>query len=442
MGSASRQHRSDSQRRIAGFAKGLGALGLVLALGSCATLSDGHPARSGDPTSPNDPSATATQGSEPSTASTTEPTAGDERAAVAAVAAEPAAPANPNPFEKARASLEAAIEVARSENAASGGRSSPVDTPASPAAGGEPARGGGSSQAADDLVARDLREAVEALTDISVEKLEGGGNGMLHQPFAAPIRLRVADGRGGPLADVPIAATVTSPDAEGRGVREVVNLRTDAGGFAELRLAAPVAVGRGEVTLALDLHGELSALGRLASRLAPAGRELVAQVERTARSKDVQVGYTVTSESAKVPTGILIVDVDGRNNYVWGDATTAGIVGALSPLEFHLVAVPTNPGLLGIDTPELLGLVRNNFAGQFPRVILGHAVLTGFESGAGGYSAGAVAKLEVADLASGRVLATATATGRASNASAIGAINGAFRAAGERAGLEIANRLP
>ncbi len=288
-------------------------------------------------------------------------------------------------------------------------------------------------------IERDLGRAREAIEGIKLEKLTGALSGLIRHPLPEAFKLRVMTSGGSPLPEAAIRASYTTAQPDGTLATAVEHLRSDESGMVLLELPPLSFVGPGTVTMALDLQGELASLGSLGAEYRP----LAAQLDRAAQEKSVEFSYSATSQSAAIRTGVLIVDLDGSGNFIWGDATTSGVVEALAPLGFRLTTVPGNPSVAGIDDPDLLMIVRNNFGGQFTRVILGQAVISSFRQEAGGgYRVEVSGKLRVADLATGKVLATASRVAAGKGTNAMGAVTAAFRDLGARLGIEIANLLP
>ncbi len=286
---------------------------------------------------------------------------------------------------------------------------------------------------------RDVRKAEEAIGEINLEKLTDALAGLIHKSLPSPFRLRVTGADGSPLAGAAILATYKSASPTGALSTVTEHLRTDASGVAELNLPPLTFIGAGKVSMALDLHADLASLEGLGAGYQPT----IARLARAIQAKSVEFSYAATSESAAIRTGVLVVDVDGVGNFIWGDATTSGLVEALAPLGFKLTTVPGNPSVVGIDDPDLLMIVRNNFGGQFRRVMLGQAVITAFRREAGGgFRVEVAGKLKVTDLATGDVLATASRVASGKGSTAVSAINAAFNDLGALLGTEIANRLP
>ena len=288
-------------------------------------------------------------------------------------------------------------------------------------------------------IARDIRRAEEAVGEINLDKLTDALHGRIHQSLPSPFRLRVTAADGTPLPGIAIRATYKTAEPTGILATVVDHLRTDASGVAELSLPPLTFVGSGKVSMAVDLEADIAPLESLGASYRP----IVARLVQTVQSKSVEFGYSATSESAAIRTGVLIVDVDGSGNFIWGDATTSGVVETLAPLGFKLTSVPGNPSVVGIDDPDLLMIVRNNFGGQFRRVMLGQAVITAFRQEAGGgYRVEVSGKLKVTDLATGSILASASHVASGSGATAVSAINTAFSDLGARLAFDVANRLP
>jgi len=297
----------------------------------------------------------------------------------------------------------------------------------------------GGSEGTDARVERAIRKAGEAIGEINLEKLTDALHGLIHKSLPSPFRLRVTSADGSPLSGVAILATYKTAQPSGSLSTVSDHLRTDESGVAELGLPPLTFIGSGKVSMALDLQAELAPLQGLGAAYRPLVEGLVQKVQ----AKRVEFSYSVTSESTAVRTGVLIVDVDGSGNFMWGDATTSGVVEALAPLGFMLTTVPGNPSVVGIDDPDLLMIVRNNFGGQFRRVMLGQAAITAFRQEAGGgYRVEVSGKLKVTDLATGKILASASRVASATGATGVGAVNAAFGDLGAQLAIEIANRLP
>ena len=193
---------------------------------------------------------------------------------------------------------------------------------------------------------------------------------------------------------------------------------SDVRGRVSIELPSPRLFGNQTVTAALDLSPELEPLLQAAG----ADKELVSSLEQAIASVRAVLHYRTTSLAASIPTGVLVMDLDRGGNPIPEDDTAAGIENALSQSGFHILPIPSNRSICGIDMPDLVTILRNNFGSKIQRAIVGHARISGFEHTDGNYVVKVTGHIEVADLESGKVLGSMKSPGHSVNGSPNGDI--------------------
>lgn len=284
---------------------------------------------------------------------------------------------------------------------------------------------------------RKAREAVAAikLTAVS-DNLEGSVGKPLPKPFEVDVTTRFR-GATAPLADVPFRVAYPVQGGNDRLGTDSMKRTSDTNGRVVVALPPPELLGAHTVTLTLDMSGELDALRSVPS-LDPS---LLASLEKQIEAVRLVLHYTTTSEAASIPTGVLVIDLDRGGTPIAHDDTAEGIVGALTRAGFTILSIPSNRSILGIDSPDLVKIVRNNFGTKIKRVIIGQAQISGFDQADGTYIVKVSGRAEVADLATGKVLFSTNQVklSRASDASS--AITAAFKDLGTSIGDTIKNSL-
>jgi len=287
---------------------------------------------------------------------------------------------------------------------------------------------------------RNIKKAEEAISSIRLRIVSGDLHGRVGRPLPKPFEVEVSGSAGGstvPLSNLPFIVSYPILRNDGRQGTETMSVTSDPKGIITVKLPPPQLLGEQSVTVSLDMSPELAALR---APVVP-DRPLVTALEKRIGAVRVVLHYATTSEAASIPTGVLVIDLDRGGTPIPHDDTSAGIVNALTQAGFSILPIPSNRSILGIDDPDLVKIVRNNFGNKIKRVILGKARISGFEQSDGTYIVKVSGNVEVADLATGKVLLSATQIklSRASDASS--AITAAFKDLGTSIGDEIKNRL-
>ena len=315
---------------------------------------------------------------------------------------------NGKPYEAAVQFMQAALAAARTENGA-------------------------------ELFQTNIKKAEAAVAEIRVDIVTNDLRGRLDQQLPEPFRLDVNAGgnRNRPVTGARFRITFPVSGENGAVGTATMTATSDARGRVSIELPSPRLFGNQTVTAALDLSPELEPLLHAAG----ADKELVSSLKQAIASVRAVLHYRTTSLAASIPTGVLVMDLDRGGNPISEDDTAAGIENALSQAGFHILPIPSNRSIFGIDMPDLVTILRNNFGSKIQRAIVGHARISGFEHTDGNYVVKVTGHIEVADLESGKVLFSTDQVklSRASDASS--AINAAFKGLGISIGKEIKNRL-
>lgn len=287
-----------------------------------------------------------------------------------------------------------------------------------------------------------IEKAEAAVADIRLETVTNDIHGQLDRRLPKPFLLEVTAG-GKPNQPVPGARfrisypVLAENGTPGTVTMAITEAKSDSRGRVSIDLPSPHLFGEQTVTAVLDLSSALDPLLHAPG----ADQELVTSLEKKIDSVRAVLRYHTTSEAASVPTGVLVMDLDRGGSPIPGDDTAVGIESALTNAGFNILPIPSNRSILGIDLPDLVKILRNNFAGKIRRAIVGQAQISGFEHTDGNYVVKVSGHIEVADLASGNVLFSTSQVklSRASDASS--AINAAFKDLGKSIATEIKNRL-
>ena len=290
-------------------------------------------------------------------------------------------------------------------------------------------------------LARAVAKAEGLLGSIQLVKIDDNLTGMIGKPLSSSFQAKIVSTTNGSqraLAGVPVTFSYVTAGPNG-GAPAASNLQSGPDGSVFFDLPPPTLIGPGSVKLVLDLESESTHLDQIKARDAKSAAGLGEAIA----GKVASFSYRVSSLSASIPTGILVLDLDRSNNVIAGDDAASGLLDSLSKAGFVMTLVPSNESLVGIDDDDLILVVRNNFSDQFSRIVFGQVSITGFgQDATGAYKVQIAGTIKAADLASGKILFSRTASKSSIGSMASSAISAAFRQLGEQIGQEMANTLP
>lgn len=288
---------------------------------------------------------------------------------------------------------------------------------------------------------RTMKKAIAAVASIQVVPLTDNLEGMVDEPLPHSFLAQVIVHEGSnpaKVVGVPFRVSYPVQRSGGRTGTETKLIKSDRDGNLSVSVPSPQLIGRHAVTAALDLHAELAPLLRLKK---PAEKALVTSLEQKVNQARAVFHYTTSSHAVSIPTGVLVMDLDRGGSPIPADDAASGIVSALTAAGYDILPIPSNPSILGIDFPDLVKVLRNNFGSRIKRAVIGTARISGFEHSEGNYIVKVSGTVEVAELASGKVLFSTNQVKLSRASDATSAITAAFKDLGTSIGDEIRNTL-
>lgn len=304
----------------------------------------------------------------------------------------------------------------------------------------EAARAAAGSTAAPAGFERAVKRAEEAVSAIHLTVLTDNLQGYLDQPLPKPFRLEVSattKGTKSALADVPFRVSYPVLGNDGKQTSAEMSVASGPSGGLTVKLPPPQVFGPQSVTVALDFAPELAPL----LHLAEGQRHLVAALKQRIAAKRVVLHYTTTSRAASIPTGVLVMSLDRAGGFMSNDETANGIIDTLAQAGYHIVTIPPNRSIVGVDDGDLVKILKNNYGDKIRRAIVGQARISQFDHSGSNYIVKVSGSIEVADLVSGKVIFRAKEVKLARASDATSAIGAALKDLGSSMGKEILNRL-
>ncbi|HUX20263.1 MAG TPA: hypothetical protein VMW69_03420 [Spirochaetia bacterium] len=287
---------------------------------------------------------------------------------------------------------------------------------------------------------RTIKKAGEAVSSIGLAPVADSLQGMVDQPLPHPFLAEVTATAGSSvhkLSKVPFLVSYPILRSGGRTGTQSLRITSNTDGNLTVSLPPPQLIGKHTVTATLDLSAALTPLLRVPAEEKP----LVASLEQQINAVRIVFHYSTTSMAASIPTGVLVMDLDRGGSLIPQDDAAAGIVNSLTQAGYDILPIPSNPSIVGIDAPDLVTVLRNNFGDKIKRAIIGSAKISGFEKSGDNYIVKVSGDVEVADLASGKVLFSTTQLKLSRASDATSAITAAFKDLGTSIGEEISNSL-
>lgn len=287
---------------------------------------------------------------------------------------------------------------------------------------------------------RTIKKALGAVSSIRLSPVTDNLSGMVDQLLPHHFLAEVIGEKAGSsirLSGVPFQVSYPVLRSGGRTGTETMQVTSGTDGNLTVALPPPQLIGSHTVTAALDLSAQLSPLLRISGP----EKALVASLEQQINAVRVVFRYSTTSHAASIPTGVLVMDLDRGGSLIAQDDAASGIVGSLTEAGYDILPIPSNSSIVGIDSPDLVKVLRNNFSDKIKRAVIGSAKISGFEQVEGNYIVKVSGTVEVADLATGKVLFSTTQVKLSRASDATSAITAAFKDLGTSIGDEIRNRL-
>jgi hypothetical protein len=170
---------------------------------------------------------------------------------------------------------------------------------------------------------------------------------------------------------------------------------------------------------------------------------MVAGLEDEISSKRVVFEYSVLSGARKIPTMVLIADIDASGKVSVGTSSSA-LVSALASNGFMVNAAPLAvEEIAAKDDNTIYEKVKVALAGKTERFVYGTTRVLGVKDDKGQKIATVSAEIKVIELATGRILYAATKQASTVAASEQQAVESARRQLGQKTiGEDLASNLP
>jgi hypothetical protein len=267
----------------------------------------------------------------------------------------------------------------------------------------------------------------ESLNGVRLEKLSGFQSTIVGTPFAEPFVVLVTGDNGKPLENAPVLITYRISLGDGRLSVRTESAITDRQGYIRFEHPIPRSSGERELIISLDLRAALEPLGSARDK----ARDLVDSVEDVVNTKRVTFRYRIQSESAAVPTAIMIAEIGEDGAALESSRAAVEIASVLTTGGFDITVFANT----GSDGRAVIGP-------RFERKIDGIARILGLQESDGSMLVRVEASLTVTELSSGRTIYATSATRTVRSRDRAGSEEAAFTAIGNVLGEILAAELP
>ncbi|MEM5947514.1 hypothetical protein WKV44_03050 [Spirochaetia bacterium 38H-sp] len=287
---------------------------------------------------------------------------------------------------------------------------------------------------------RNLDKAINALIGLEIEKTSDNLTAMVGKPFPSQFEGRVINKIGSSLEGVPnvqltISYRATSPSGKTRIITDSVI--TDDNGYFSFSIENPGKPGKGEVIVRLDLSSKTELFDNLPSSYSTQVDEL----NQLLLSKETRFYYFIDSVSRKIPTAVVISEMDAAGNLLGLQHTATGFTSSLSDQGYTLERLPDMASLL-VTSGEDAVIKQIKKIGKVKRIILGTSQLDEFSKDGNNVIVKVIGRIKVYDLETGRILASVEGFKRARGSSVDSALSAAFGSLGESLAEEVLKKLP
>ena len=289
---------------------------------------------------------------------------------------------------------------------------------------------------------RAVNKATDALSRLSLRKLNDNLTATVAQPFAEDFLARAEVSGGGsvtPAAALPLVVSYETRRGNGTAGIDRAIIRTDRNGVARFTHPMPSTVGSATLTMRVDFESSI----RILDALPQTDQQLVDGLRQAISSARLSYSYLVVSRAKAIPLSVVVLDTDIAGNPTGRSDTASGVEQALSQAGFTLPVLQFDAQKLsGRSDAEIIADLRNAVSQPGDRrVAYGVVAIEEFNE-TDGYIVKVGGTLKVADLASGRILYSRTLSTRSRADNASTAISAAFGAIGRTFGKDIARSLP
>lgn len=287
---------------------------------------------------------------------------------------------------------------------------------------------------------RNLDKAINAISGLEIEKINDNLTAMIGKAFTEKFTGRVVNKIGSSQEGVPnvqirISYKATSPSGKTRVMTD--SILTDANGYFSFSITNPGAPGTGEIIARLDLSSKMDLFDSLPSQYS----DKIDELNQLLLSKETRFNYFVDSESRKIPTAVVIAEMDAAGNLLGSQRTLSAFTGSLSDQGYALEKQSGLTNLL-ISSGEDAVIKNVKNSGKVKRIIIGTAKLDEFSKDGNNVIVKVRGAIKVYDLETGRLIASVEGFKRARGSSVDSALSGAFTSLGESLAEETLKKLP
>ncbi len=311
---------------------------------------------------------------------------------------------------------------------------------------------------------RAINKARDALSRLTLQKLNDNLSGTVGRPFAEDFLAKVETSRAGalmPVSNMPLEVSYKTLRTNGKIGVEIAQVRTDSHGIARFTHPIPGLVGSYSVNMRVDLSAALRTLDGVPAK----DQSAVESLRQIVAQKRLGFSYTVGSRAKEFPTSVVILDTDIAGNPTGEQEAASGLEQSLTQAGFTIPTLTFDAARLkGKTDAEIISALKSavngadatrrvadatrrvadatrRVADATRRVAYGSIAIEQFSEG-DGYIVKVGGTVKVADLQTGKLLYTRTMSTRSRGDNAGSAIAAAFRSIGQSFGQDIARALP
>jgi len=279
---------------------------------------------------------------------------------------------------------------------------------------------------------RNMKKARDAVASIQLTRLNDNLDTITGKPFPDGFRLSVTHAAGARIG-------ITHKGLDGRGKTKLStdSAQPDSSGLVMYSPGVPRYAGPGSITMYLDFRSNLEALEDVPEEL----RNELESFESLAARKKATFSYRVYSMAKDIPTGVVILDVDMAGNPRKSADTASGVVESLTEAEFIIVPVPDRFHLNGMEDGEIIGKAQLMYGDVMERLIFGVIQIADFDEAEGSFLIKVEGMVKVADLATGRIIASESNSKWSRGSNTVSVISAAFKSIGQELGRGLASKL-
>ena len=288
---------------------------------------------------------------------------------------------------------------------------------------------------------RTINKAKDALSNISLIKLNDNLSGFAGQPIPEPFRVKVVAGTTKDDAGIPnvgIRVSYTELSKTGRKRVKSVVMKTNSKGYASFVHPIPQFVGSSNVSMMIDITPYLTMLENVPDKL----QDMVDGLSEIALKKKVVFRFSIASLARKIAMGIVVTDLDASGKPIDEAETESGLLDVLTGANFNVTQIPVEKWkIVGKNDNDIISLIKDAAGAKVKRIVFGYGKISGYEQDKETIIVKVTGIVKVVDIASKKILLSVDKTKSALGSNASAALSAAFYKLGEDLGKEIANKL-